>query len=164
MAHRMRRMLYWSLLSMPATGVTVDGREIPGSSARSNQLADVPRDEVMEEAVTRMMRDLGRLLESVDWWTLLPDPSLLMHQPGLVDPAAHVAVARSAAGDQALVYLPQGGSIQLNRDRLSPGMQYYWFNPRDGNRSSPRDMQPDAFTAPNDQDWVLVLRLPPATD
>jgi hypothetical protein len=103
------------------------------------------------------MKHLAALFTSLPWWQLRPDDSLLTAQPGGDDPARHVAAARTEDGGAALVYLPAGGEVALKAEALPEPLQAEWFDPRTGERQ-PASGEAGRFRAPDEQDWVLVLR------
>lgn len=104
------------------------------------------------------MKHLAELFTSVPWWQLRPADDLLTEQPGGADPARYVAAARSAKGDLALLYLPVGGAVRLKPGILARDLQREWVDPRTGQRLPARSEEPGGFQAPDNQDWVLVLR------
>jgi hypothetical protein len=55
-----------------------------------------------------------------------------------------------------LVYFPNGGStaIELPAGKFSAA----WFNPRTGDISKPSSMAANTLAAPDDEDWLAVIR------
>jgi hypothetical protein len=78
------------------------------------------------------MKYLKSIFASVDWWRLRPCPELLRFQPGSESPARFVSAACSEERDLAMVYSPEGGSIQLNAGFLSGDVTMQCFNPENG--------------------------------
>ena len=74
------------------------------------------------------------------------------------DTGPDVSVLRSATGDLAVLYFAHGGQAALNRSKLADGLQAEWFNPRDGSRRPAEAIGPHTYRAPDEQDWVLLLR------
>lgn len=72
----------------------------------------------------------------------------------------NVSALRSATGDLAVLYFAHGGQAALNRSTLVDGLQAEWFNPRDGSRRSAEAIGSHTYRAPDEQDWVLLLRKP----
>jgi hypothetical protein len=58
------------------------------------------------------------------------------------------------AGEEYVVYLPEGGAMRIAR--LSSSYRAQWFNPRDGVRSEAGTGP--AFRAPDGKDWVLYIK------
>lgn len=99
---------------------------------------------------------LERFLTSIAWWTLRPDTNLIT-QPAGDDPAGHISGARSEKGDLAVLYLPVGGMLKLNKTTLREGLHAEWFNPRTGQKMQSKRSEQGTFRAPDQQDWVLLL-------
>ena len=163
-AYNVRRAVYWSLLNAPTAGVTYGAhgvwswQEKPGVPLNHDRTGEAKVwHEAMELPGSTHMKHVADLFTSVQWWRLRPDQSLLATQPGGDDPARFVAAARSEAGDLAVLYLPVGGQVELDAARLKDGLQAEWFNPRTGERTRAEGSQGRRFTAPDDQDWALVL-------
>lgn len=164
-ADDVRRQFYWSLLNAPMAGVTYGAHGIwswetePAEPLKheGSGLAK-PWHEALHLPGSRDLAHVSDLFTSLDWWTLRPDQELLQSQPGGDDPTRHVAAARSEAGDLAVVYLPVGGSVTLRPDALRSDLQAEWFNPRTGRRTPAGSAAQRTFTAPDREDWVLVLR------
>jgi hypothetical protein len=104
------------------------------------------------------MKYTAELFTSIAWWTLRPDDSLLVEQPGATDPARYISVSRSEKGDLALIYLPVGGEVNLKAGILAEGLAAEWFDPRTGQRTTAQAVAPGTFRAPEEQDWVLLLK------
>ncbi len=84
------------------------------------------------------------------------EPSL--SSPGADDPFRKACGLRSQEGDVAVIYLPAGGEVAVERGALAKGLRAEWFNPRDGSRSSAGDSGTNKFTTPDDEDWVLLFQ------
>src|SRR5262249_39078688 len=104
------------------------------------------------------MKYLGQFFTSFGWWELRPDNDLLSEQPGGDDPARHVSASRSEKGDLAVIYLPVGGEVSLRAGTLREGLKASWFDPRGGQSTIAESSGKNTFRAPNDLDWVLLLR------
>jgi hypothetical protein len=86
-----------------------------------------------------------------------------LDSPGGLDPARFIAAARSQQGDVAILYFPVGGETALQLDRLAPGLESHWFDPRTGQRSPAHAAELHRFRTPDEQDWVLLLTAPGST-
>ena len=160
-AYTVRRAVYWSLLNAPTAGASYGAHGVwswetePGVPLNHDRSGVAkPWSEAIDLPGGQDMQHVAELFTSLDWWTLRPDQDLLAEQPSSEDPARFVATARATSGSLALLYLPVGGSITLSRD---VGAAAFWFNPRDGSRTSASSDDARTFTAPDDQDWVLVI-------
>ena len=87
------------------------------------------------------------------------EPSL-WSSPQDTDAGENVSVLRSAAGDLAVLYFAHGGQITLNDGKLIGGLRAEWFNPRDGSSRSAEPSNLNTYLAPDEEDWVLLLRRP----
>ncbi len=159
-----RRALYRSLLVSPTAGVTyghhgvwywTEKPEVPLAHDKTGIAP--PWDEAIRSDGARSVEHLARLFGSINWWTLVPDPALVADQP--TDPMGFVPAARSEDGSLALIYLPQGGDLELNTGDLEKALDMRWFNPSTGEyfpagklSSASRKMHP-----PCDGDWLLVI-------
>jgi len=155
--HHVRRAAYWSLLVTPTAGVTYGSNAIwPWATQPEEPLAHEwlgvmpPWHEGLDTPGVRSMTVLRGLFDALPWWELRPAPELLAEQPGDADPTRHIMAAATADGSLAVLYTPVGGTLKLN---LPGAMAGQWFDPRTGASAEATD-----FTAPDEQDWVLVLR------
>jgi hypothetical protein len=103
----------------------------------------------------RHFEDMTRargVVESLPFHQMRPSNSLLTGGKGYVF---------AQAGQAYLVYLPDGGNLNLDLTASSNSFSAQWFNPRDG---SVKAIAPVAgggvrsFSAPDGNDWALVLR------
>ena len=86
-----------------------------------------------------------------------PNGEPAVSTPGGGAAAEHVAAACSPTGDVAVVYLPVGGTIEVNTTKLQPGWRSRWFNPRSGEDQVARPEGAGRFRSPGPGDWVLVF-------
>jgi hypothetical protein len=165
-AYVTRRAIYWSLLATPTAGVTYGAHGVwswhtavgePPTDHPDTGVAKTWREALSFPGSTQMTY-LGELFTSIPWWTLRPDDNLLVEQPGGNNPARHVSASRSERGDLAVVYLPIGGELKLRPGVLAEGLTPEWFDPRTGRRTPATPEAPNTFRAPEEQDWVLLLR------
>jgi hypothetical protein len=92
------------------------------------------------------------VVESLPFSQMRPSNSLLTGGKGYVF---------AQAGEAYLVYLPDGGSLNLNLSASSNSYSAQWFNPRDGstkNIGSVAGGGVRSFSASDGNDWALVLR------
>ena len=118
--------------------------------------------------VTRMRR----LFSTLRWWELVPDTAnelvtagrgteLRTDEPKDVLENDYVTAARTPDGRLAVVYLPTGRTISVNRSAMAAGTRAAWIDPTSGRRR-PVPMSP-TFTTPGrnaagGNDWLLLLR------
>jgi hypothetical protein len=109
-----------------------------------------------------------RLLESLPYFTRIPDDGVLLPKPmPSAVPGAGIrrfAATRDEEGAYLLVYAPAGIPFMVRLDGLrAPLCRARWMDPRTGAFSSAGDLptaRPQTFTPPTPgelTDWVLVL-------
>jgi Protein of unknown function (DUF4038)/Domain of unknown function (DUF5060)/Putative collagen-binding domain of a collagenase len=163
--YAVRRAIYWSLLNAPTTGVTYGAHGIwswqtvvgqPPTDHANTGIAKTWR-EALSFPGGLQMKHVQNLFRSVAWWTLRPDGELLAEQLS-VDPAVHISASRSEDGSLAVFYLPVGGGLQIREGALRERLRSEWFDPRTGRMAPARPRGRGLFQAPDQQDWVLLLR------
>jgi hypothetical protein len=163
-AHAVRRACYWSVLASPPAGVTYGAhgvwgwelrRQLPMNHA-STGVTPTWR-EGMRLPGSAHMKVLRDFFESMAWWTLLPAPEILAHQPGVEKAHLFVSAARSESGGLAVFYLPEGGTVSLRPEAARGFREGEWVNPETGERTA---FAPEGglFHAPEGHDWLLRLR------
>jgi len=170
-AYDVRSASYWSLLATPPAGVTYGAhgvwswettRELPLSHPHSGIAK--PWYEAINLPGSHCMTHLKSIFTSVDWWRLRPCPELLHFQPGWESAARFVSAACSEERDLAMIYSPEGGSLQLNVGFLSREVTMQCFNPENGkllwqrhfDENEKRSEETTDTGSPGDR--VLVLR------
>jgi hypothetical protein len=159
-----RRAAWWNVLA-GGFGHTYGHRSFIRWTRTGEKLifgADTPWHQVLDAPGALQMRHLARLIQSRPLTSRVPDQQLIVGEPGTG--RAHVRAARSADGAVALLYLPSGGAVTVDLDRLSGvSIRPWWFDPRTGT-ASPAGERPRTgsatFTSPSRgdaEDWVLVL-------
>lgn len=156
-----RRATWWSLFVAPTAGVTYGGQGVWGWDAGGAEPAAHPGTgiagpwrEALHLPAAEQLRHLVRHLERLPWWRLKPCPELLTEQPGEREITHTHLAAISDDGRAAAVYLPAGGTVAL-RSGLLTTTSATWCDPRDG--STKPAGSGVRFTAPDAQDWLLVL-------
>lgn len=169
-----RRAMYWSLFNAPTAGVSYGGHGVWGWDDGSAPPVDHPRSGIplpWADALTmpaaEQVAHLAAFLTDLPWWTLRPAQELLMDQPGRHDIHRYIIAAANATGDLAVIYTPGGGEIRLDSSRLALGLQATWCDPRTAGtlwarQAASATTAPGivSYAAPDDQDWLLVLRSP----
>jgi len=108
---------------------------------------------------------LARLLPALEWWKLVPDPSIISDGGGSGDQHIAAAAMRSAQGDRLLVYLPGPGTVSLRLDKITASTvaRATWMDPRTGARTAAAGelptvaKVPHAFTTPPGWPDALLL-------
>ena len=94
---------------------------------------------------------------SLPWWTFVPAPELIACQPGVDDPRLTVVAARGDDGRIGLVYIPRGSEAKLECRFIADSPQGVWVDPRTGARQPANIPLDGAVTAPDGEDWLLLL-------
>jgi hypothetical protein len=95
------------------------------------------------------MKYLKALMLSRSFFDRIPDQSFVTSGDG--------RATRSESGSWAMVYLHRGGTVEVDLSALAgPVTRVTWFNPRTGESHHGSGPGPE-FTAPDSEDWVLVL-------
>lgn len=110
----------------------------------------------------RQVGFVRKLMLSRPFFTRIPDPSLIVGDPG--KGADHIEATRAADGSYAMVYFAWGTPARIDLAKVS-GTQIaaWWFDPRTGQATragvypagGPRRFEPP--TSGRGCDWVLVL-------
>ena len=166
-AVHVRRANYWSLLVSPTAGVTYGGHGVWGWDdgsgppvAHASTGTPRPWQEALHLPGAQQMAHLARIFTALPWWQLQPAPDVLQEQPGATDVRLTVAAARDPGGRLALLYLPAGGPVRLDTRPLAAGLTATWIDPRSGGETAAGPVSRGAvtLTAPDGEDWVLLLR------
>jgi hypothetical protein len=99
------------------------------------------------------MQHLKKLLVSRPYFSRIPDQSFLLSGE---DAEPHrILATRDADGAYALVYIPNGQSMDADFAKLCGTPRASWFDPRTG--ESHETAAQRTMTPPDTRDWVLVL-------
>ena len=138
-AHDVRRACYWSLLAGPPAGITYGAHGVWSWETKSAVPLNHPHaglarpwHEAMHLPGSLCMSHLKKIFSSVEWWRLSPVPDLLSDQPGRAFPARFISAACSETHDAAVIYSPEGGSVQINPNFLKNDASVQCFDPANG--------------------------------
>ncbi len=162
-----RRAAYWSLLVSPPAGLSfghnaiwvwAEGPALPEGHEGIGTVG--PWHEGLDTPGIRSMTVMRRFLDELPWWRLRPAPELLARQPGEDEIEAFVAAAATDGGDLAVLYLPRGGAVSVRTETLKSPAVARWFDPRSGRWQGSCDVtqNPEDVAAPDEDDWLLVIR------
>ena len=158
-----RQACYWSLLSAPPAGLTYGGHGIWGWAEQEELPLHHPKtglskpwQEAKDLEGAFDMERLSNLFTGVSWWDLRPDAAMVVQAE---EPSQFIGAARTDDGSLAILYAPTGGELAVDMGTLADGVCGQWFDPRTGVRCKV-DGVDGTFTAPDDQDWVLILEKP----
>lgn len=157
-----RRAAYYSLLAAPPAGVTYGAHGIWPWLREPGVPLDHPRTgtappwfECLDYPGARQMRVLHEVFESISWWKLRPDRTLLAEDKPDASFRDYAMPARSE--ECALIYLPANPTVKVNPGRFREAV---WIDPRTGDRHPAGRLQPGTaeLRTPGEGDWLLLLR------
>ena len=167
-AEDVRRAMYWSLLLIPPAGVSYGAQGVAnwdttvGPNNTQTNAADLPMwRKALFMPAAKQMSYLAKLMNSIDFWTLRPQPKALASQPGSLSPRHFIASASTEANDLSIIYVPEDRTLELFLNALPPSPSVGWLSPRTGEKSPAvavvggRSCQ---FPTPDAGDWLLVTK------
>jgi len=165
---QVRRAAYYSLLAAPPAGITYGAHGIWFWARKAEVPLDHPRSGVAEPwwvcldyPGSKQMQVLREVFESLEWWKLRPDRSLLVEDQEDPEYRRYPMPARSEDGRFALVYLPGNPTGKLNLTGFKGNIEGTWIDPRTGKRLPAGKWKPAsslAWKTPGEGDWLLLLR------
>jgi hypothetical protein len=157
-----RRAVCWSLLNAPTAGVAYGAHGLWGWHYRAMEALNHTGlgvgerwDVAMNFPGSADVGRIGRVFRGIEWWKLRPDAELVLSPPES-DPLRYVAAARSAAGDVAVIYLPDAMEILVDVSRIEAGLRGAWFSPATGEGVEATGAG-GRFSPPGKGDWLLVF-------
>jgi hypothetical protein len=108
------------------------------------------------------MQYLKRLIESRDYYTRIPDQSIITSSNTSTG-GSHMRATRASDGSYAFIYTPLSVvTFEIDLTKLSgQTINAFWFNPRNGQSTSIGQFAKNGrrqFTSPqNGPDWILIL-------
>ncbi len=135
------------------------------TSVGQNQTGDTWQQSLSHDYTTQMFH-LQSFLRIRRWWLLEPDETdtFVTAGRGSAGPDYRTAAYDAAGGTWGFVYVPDGssgGSVTIDRTEMSATFVAHWYNPRDGSYTisgtTHANTGTENFTAPDGNDWLLVL-------
>jgi len=166
-----RGLAWWSWLS-GAMGYTYGAGDLPpkcprGSGAVWMWVTDPKKYDYWENALqwesAFQMQHLHDFLAAIAWWRLEPAHELVRNQPD--DVTRRRVLAKTAAGDLAVAYLPDNDGIEVDVSEFPAPLAGRWFDPVRGRYTpiagSIENKGSRRFVPPAKGDWVLLLQREP---
>lgn len=163
-----RRAVYYSLLAAPPAGVSYGAHGIWYWARKPEVPLDHPNSGVadpwwlcLDYPGARQMKILRDLFDSIEWWKLRPDRTLLAEEPADPEFRSYIMPARSEDRRFALLYLPANPSVKLDLSHFRGPLRGEWIDPRTGTRSSAGrwdSVRGVEVKTPAQGDWLLLLR------
>jgi hypothetical protein len=163
-AHHVRRAAYWSLMVAPPAGVTYGAHGIWSWELRDAEplhhkgTGVAPAwDKAMLLPGSVQMKYLADLFLSLPWTQLRPAQDVLADQPGRAAAERFVTVLQAQDNSLVMAYLPAGLTLRFQAAAVDGLKRARWYNPRAGRwrNASARGTE---WSAPDEQDWVLLLQ------
>ena len=169
-ATAVRNASYWSVFATPPAGITYGANGIwpwirPGERILNHGALGRQETRSWQQSInlpgSQQVGYLAALMQRFRWWTLIPDNTLLVQQPGDEDYQHFVSVVRTEDYCTILVYIPSNTPLVIqNPEKLS--YQLRWFNPSENSyrvaeneENNPGDVV--QITPPGPSDIVAVL-------
>lgn len=132
-ALKVRKQAYWSYF---AGGYHTYGNTDTWNFSSCKPEATQNWREALESPGAASLSVLAKLLISLEWWRLVPDPSVFAGGMGSGE-TLNVAM-RSEKGDRLVIYLASPAAISLHMDRIRTAQKARatWIDPRTGARSA----------------------------
>ncbi len=162
------RSLGWRSFLSGAVGYTYGAGDLPpkcpkGGGAIWMWVTDTEKYDYWKKALkwesAFQMQHLHDFLAGIQWWRLVPAHELIGNQPAEV--TRRMVLAKTAAGDLAVAYLPDNDAIEIDLSSLQVPLAGRWFDPVSGRSTEIpgriEDRGTRRFTPPAKGDWVLQL-------
>ena len=163
------RSLGWRCWLSGAMGYTYGAGDMPpkvpqGGGALWKWVTDPEKYDYWKKALqwdsAFQMQYLHDFLAAIEWWRLEPAHELIRNQPD--DVMRRMVLARSAAGDLGVAYLPDNDAIEVDMSAFPTPLFARWFDPVNGRYASAAEsVENEAthrFVPPAKGDWVLLLQ------
>jgi hypothetical protein len=156
----------WGALTSGAAGHFYGNRHI---WAFGNGFEPADWRAALNDPGRQQMAHVKAFFKARSWWLLQPDTTNALVTAGrnAFDSARYVTAALSSDRSWAVLYVPGGSSaVTVNRARLASPFRASWFNPRNGSYTllaSLPNTGSQKFTAPDSNDWVLLLEAQPTS-
>ena len=164
--YHVRRAAYWSLFTAPTAGLTYGNNNIWVWAQSDNEVAEGHGSgwiagkwsSGLETPGIASLGIMRAILDDFGWADLLPASHLLATQPGWADPNEFIGCAQKADESLVVAYLPKGGEVRFNGTVDAKKTEPVWIDPRTGDVSKASYSAEPGATAPDERDWLLVLR------
>jgi len=162
------RSLAWRTWLSGGMGYTYGAGDVPpkvpqGSGAIWKWVTDAEKYDYWQKAIqwdsAFQMQYLHDFLAAIDWWRLEPAHELIRNQPE--DVTRRMVLAKTAAGDLAVAYLPNNEAIEIDVSVFPTPFKGRWFDPVQGKYTPISDRIENKgarrLSPPAKGDWVLLL-------
>jgi hypothetical protein len=153
-----RRQAYWSYL---AGGYHTYGNTDTWNFGSYKPEGTRDWKEALRSPGAASLSVLAKLFAALEWWELVPDPSILASGAG--DGVARNVAMRSVDGDRILAYLPGPAAVSVDLRKITGAESALatWIDPRTGTRTASGQVPAAGvrrFSAPEGwQDAILLI-------
>ena len=169
-ATAVRNASYWSVLATPPAGITYGANGLwpwirPGERILNHGALGQQETQSWRQSIdlpgSLQVGYLSEFLQQFSWWTLFPDPALLVRQPGDQDYLSFVSIIRSEDYCTILAYVPPNVSFEVRNPRkLSYRLR--WFDPSENTYTTDESKynyleKTGKITPPGPYDAVAIL-------
>jgi hypothetical protein len=163
-----RRSVYQNLFMIPSAGVTYAAQGVVNwdTSVDSKTTAALAGgmplwEKALFMPAAKQMRPLAKLMNSIDFWRLRPQPEAVHNQTPQSASESRVVAASTSAKDLTLVYLPQSNPVDVSLQAMPASPLISWLQPTQGfTRSAVAVVSGSTcqFPPPGSGDWVLLIK------
>lgn len=163
-ALQLRNQAYWSVLSGCSLGITFGNEAIWTMGGPYNTSGQTWQSQLSSSGSVSESW-LGKVMKSREFWLMVPDASNVTLTGGIGSGSTISVCARSSDGQTILIYDPIGTSQNpvVNMAKITSAgslVRAWWFHPQTGattDLGTFANSGSHTFTAPDGNDWVLVL-------
>jgi hypothetical protein len=160
-----RRIAWQSLLLAPAAGTSYGAQGVAywdTSMEPTDPKASIGGTPLWESSLfltgAKQMEIVSKVMNSLDFWQLVPSPQNVLTPAVAVSPAHQIAAAASASRSVGVVYLPGDRSFEFALNALPQAPVIHWTNVRTGVESPAVAVVAEdrcQFPTPEAGDWLL---------
>lgn len=167
-AEDVRNASYWSIFATPISGITYGANGIWPWIQKEGELIENHRNpggkgpstwkESIDFPGSLQIGYLSAFIQQYEWWNLMPNPDILVYQPGEEVYNHFISVVSDPLLKSVVFYTPVRQEIKI-RNRLSKEYKLLWFDPIT-NKMVGGGVYDDSLISivpPAEQDYVGVL-------
>jgi len=161
---QLREESYWEVLSGCTLGRIFGNNAIWSFGGPNDTMGQTWQSQLASSGSTAQQY-LGQLFRSREFWKLVPDAGNVTLTAGYGSGSTLSVAARTSDGQTVVVYIPNGNSttVTINMAKITDAgatVNEWWLNPSTGATThigTAANTGSANFTAPDSNDWVLVL-------
>jgi hypothetical protein len=163
-AEMIRHTAGWNLLATPTAGIGYGAESVWNWDARTNANSGAALANWQLSLYLPGAKQLGAwagFFNSIDFGRLRPAPELVVNQPGAETPGHFISSSITDFGDMALLYLPEGGDVEVSLKALPKNLTGSWVNGSTGEKiptAVSHESKTVKLSAPGAGDWFLLIQ------